>query len=125
MIYSKNLILFVSIAIGSTLLCNISDDAKAQAPYLITKTEPVIKDNNATASALCNEGDGMISGGYTIGFSSEQSSPFDTIVYSNHPTQELNQTGYFEGWEAGLVNKGNTTAQITATVLCLNLTFTP
>lgn len=124
LIGSKDIVLFVSIAIGLMPLSNAIDYAIAQAPYLNTRTEPVSRDNNATAAASCNDGDGMISGGYSIGFSTVQS-PFDTIVYSNHPTQEINQSGYFEGWEAGLVNKGNTTAQITAMVLCLNLTFTP
>lgn len=96
----------------------------AQAPYVNSETAPVAIGNYTTTSVYCNDGDGMISGGYSTGFSSTQSA-FDTLVYSNHPTQEINQTGYFEGWEAGLVNKGNTSAEITALVLCLNLTLTP
>jgi hypothetical protein len=104
--------------------CASISEVIAQAPYVNSKTAPVTMDNQTTTSVFCNDGDGMISGGYSTGFSSTQSA-FDTMVFSNHPTQEINQTGYFEGWEAGLVNKGNTTAKITATVLCLNLTLTP
>ena len=122
--FSKDIVIFVSTAVVLILLNNIIDDAIAQAPYLNTKTDPVTMGNSTTASIFCNDGDGMISGGYSTGFSSVQSA-FDTIVYSNHPIQEINQTGYFEGWEAGLVNRGNTTAEITAIVLCLNLTLTP
>jgi hypothetical protein len=122
-IFSKDIVLFISTAIALMLFNNVID-VMAQAPYLNAKTDPVTMGNNTTASVFCNDGDGMISGGYSTGFSSVQSA-FDTIVYSNHPIQEINQTGYFEGWEAGLVNRGNTTAEITAIVLCLNLTLTP
>ena len=123
-IFSTGMVLIVSTTIAYMPLSTIINEAVAQAPYLNSKTAPVAIDNNTAASVFCNDGDGMISGGYSIGFSSVQSA-FDTMVYSNHPTQEINQTGYFEGWEAGLVNKGNTTAEITAMVLCLNLTLTP
>jgi hypothetical protein len=123
-IFSTGIVLVISTTIVCILLSTIINEAVAQAPYLNSKTAPVAMGNNSTASVFCNDGDGMISGGYSIGFSSAQTA-FDTIVYSNHPTQEINQTGYFEGWEAGLVNKGNTTAEITAMVLCLNLTLTP
>jgi hypothetical protein len=122
-IFSKDIVLFISTAIALMLFNNVID-VMAQAPYLNAKTDPVTIGTNTTASVFCNDGDGMISGGYSTGFSSVQSA-FDTIVYSNHPIQEINQTGYFEGWEAGLVNRGNTTAEITAIVLCLNLTLTP
>ncbi|GEM_PF-1965517 len=116
-------IFLISVAIAYILLNSIINEALAQTPYLSSNTAPVPIGKNATASAFCNDGDGMISGGYSIGFLEGQSA-FDTMLYSNHPIQEINQTGYFEGWEAGLVNKGNATAQITAIVLCLNLTLT-
>ena len=74
-------------------------------------------------AVFCGEGDGMISGGYSM--NSSVQTAFDTVIYSNRPAQQINQSGYFEGWEAGLVNGGNGTAEITATVLCLNLTLTP
>jgi hypothetical protein len=122
--FSTGIVLITSTTIACILLSTTVNETAAQAPYLNSKTAQVATGDNATASVSCNDGDGMISGGYSIGFSSTQSA-FDTIVNSNHPTQEINQTGYFEGWEAGLVNKGNTTAKITAMVLCLNLTLTP
>jgi hypothetical protein len=123
-IFSTHFALIASTTIACMILsCGPISEVIAQAPYVNSKTAPVTMDNYTT-SVFCNDGDGMISGGYSIGFSSTQSA-FDTMVSSNHPTQEINQTGYFEGWEAGLVNKGNTTAKITATVLCLNLTLTP
>jgi hypothetical protein len=119
-----NILLIASIVIAY-ILVNISvDDAVAQAPYLNMKTSPVTPDKSVNVAVFCKEGDGMISGGYSMGYSSVQSA-FDIVIYSNRPTQQINQTGYFEGWEAGLVNGGNGTAEITATVLCLSLTLTP
>jgi hypothetical protein len=98
--------------------------ALAQAPYIKMKTAIVVPYDNESAIASCNDGDGIISGGYSIRFTSAES-VFDTMIYSNHPAQELNETGYFEGWEAGIVNKGNETVGISAVSLCLNLTLTP
>ena len=98
--------------------------ARAQAPYIRTKTAIVMPYDFESARTFCNDGDGIISGGYSIRFISVESI-FDTMLYSNHPAQEVNETGYFEGWEAGIVNKGNETVGITATSLCLNLTLTP
>src|SRR5205823_5984937 len=74
-------------------------------PYLKVMTVKVPPSNNVTSRVFCENGDGIISGGYSIGFHSINS-PFNTMVYSNHPLQKINRTGYFEGWEAGLVNKG-------------------
>jgi hypothetical protein len=100
-------------------------DITAQGPpYLKVKTIQVPSSNNATGRVFCENGDGIISGGYSIGFHSKNS-PFNTMMYSNHPLQKVNKTGYFEGWEAGLVNKGNETVTLTATTLCLNLKLTP
>jgi hypothetical protein len=93
-------------------------------PYLKTKTIQVPYSHNATSRVFCENGDGIISGGYSIGFHLTNS-PFNTILYSNHPLQKVNRTGYFEGWEAGLVNKGNETVTLTSTTLCLNLKLTP
>jgi hypothetical protein len=123
-IFSKGIVLITSTTIGCLLLSGIINDAAGQMPYLNSNMASVAVGENATASVFCNDGDGMISGGYSTDFSAVQST-FDAMIYSNHPTQEINQSGYFEGWEAGLVNKGNATAKITATVLCLNLTLTP
>ena len=102
----------------------ILNEAVAQPPYLNVKTANVSPDNSTNVSIFCKVGDGMISGGYSIGFSSILSA-FDTMVSSNHPTQLINQTGYFEGWEAGLVNRGNATAKLTASTLCLDLKLSP
>jgi len=93
-------------------------------PYLKIKTVKVPPSNNVTSRVFCENGDGIISGGYSIGFHSINS-PFNTMVYSNHPLQKINRTGYFEGWEAGLVNKGNEAVTLSATTLCLNLKLTP
>lgn len=123
-IYSTGIGLVTGTTVAYMLLGAIVNEAVAQTPYLNSKSIKVAMGDNSTPSVFCNDGDGMMSGGYSTGFSSTQSA-FDTMVYSNHPTQEINQTGYFEGWEAGLVNKGNMTAEITAMVFCLNLTLTP
>lgn len=83
----------------------------------------VLSFSNATSRVYCEDGDGIISGGYSLGFSTIND-PFNTMLYSNHPIQKINKTGYFEGWEAGLANKGIGMVTITATTLCLNLTIT-
>jgi hypothetical protein len=108
------------------ILCFIqTDKIIAQGPpYIKTNTISVQPSSNATSRVFCNDGDGIISGGYSIGFRSVDS-PFDTMLYSNHPIQKINQTGYFEGWESGLVNKGNETVTLSATTLCLDLKLTP
>jgi hypothetical protein len=93
-------------------------------PYLKVMTVKVPPSNNVTSTVFCENGDGIISGGYSIGFHSINS-PFNTMIYSNHPLQKINRTGYFEGWEAGLVNKGNEAVTLAATTLCLNLKLTP
>jgi hypothetical protein len=123
-IFSKCMVLIAITMIGYMLLFAFVNAAAGQMPYLNSKMALVAMGENGTASVFCSDGDGMISGGYSMDFSPALSA-FDTMVYANHPTQEINQSGYFEGWEAGLVNKGNATAKLTATVLCLNLTLTP
>lgn len=103
---------------------NESRSVFGQAPYLEINTAEVLPATNNTAKAFCNDGDGIISGGYSLRFDS-LNAPFNTSIISNHPIQEVNETGYFEGWEAGLVNRGSETGIISATTLCLNLTLTP
>jgi hypothetical protein len=95
-----------------------------QAPYLDTKTIQVLPATNSTAKAFCSSGDGIISGGYSLGFTSLDA-PFNTSIISNRPVQEVNETGYFEGWETSLVNRGYETGTLSASTLCLNLTLTP
>jgi hypothetical protein len=95
-----------------------------QAPYLERETVKLLPATNSTARAFCSGGDGIISGGYSLGFNSLDA-PFNTSITSNHPIQEVNETGYFEGWETGLVNRGYETGSLSASTLCLNLTLTP
>jgi hypothetical protein len=98
--------------------------AQASSTYTKVKTVKVLPAHNATATVFCNNGDGLLSGGYSIGFTSIKSA-FNTMVYSDHPVYLKNATARFEGWQAGLINNGNQTATIAATQLCLNLTATP
>jgi hypothetical protein len=102
----------------------IKDITAQGPPYLKVKTIKVLLSTNATSRVFCEDGDGIISGGYSIEFHSINS-PFNTMLYSNHPIQKINQTGNFEGWEAALVNKSNETVTLSATTLCLNLKLTP
>jgi hypothetical protein len=114
--------------ISAYILADISDNntnqATAQGPYIKTKTVKVPPSANSTARTYCEDGDGIISGGYSSEFSSIDL-PFNTMIYSSHPIQKINKTGYYEGWEAGLINKGTEKVGVTATTLCLNLTLTP
>lgn len=96
----------------------------SHAPYISEKTKIVYPGHYSSVLTFCNDGDGIISGGYSID-SAVELTIFDTMVHSNRPVQEINKTGYFEGWQAGLVNKGNESTEITAICLCLNLTLTP
>jgi hypothetical protein len=125
--YSKISIATIVAAVFALVILNffpIKDITAQGPPYLKIKTIQVPSFKNATSRVFCESGDGIISGGYSIGFHSTNS-PFNTILYSNHPLQKVNTTGYFEGWEAGLVNKGNETVMLTATTLCLTLKLTP
>ncbi len=125
---SLSLFLVVTISIISILGIPVSNTESrsvfGQAPYLETNTVKVLPETNNTAKAFCGDGDGIISGGYSLGFASLDA-PFNTSIISNHPIQEANKTGYFEGWETALVNRGFEVATISATTLCLNLTLTP
>jgi hypothetical protein len=98
--------------------------AQGSSTYTKIKIVKVLPAHNATATVFCNNGDGLLSGGYSIGFKSIKSA-FNTMVYSNHPIHLKNATASFEGWQAGLINNGNETSTIAATELCLNLTATP
>jgi hypothetical protein len=98
--------------------------AQGSSTYTKIKIVKVPPAHNATATVFCNNGDGLLSGGYSIGFTSIKSA-FNTMVYSDHPVYLKNATARFEGWQAGLINNGNQTATIAATQLCLNLTATP
>lgn len=95
-----------------------------QAPYLETKIVKVLPASNNTAKAFCSGGDGIIAGGYSLGFTSLDA-PFNTSITSSHPVQEVNETGYFEGWETSLVNRGYEAGTLSTSTLCLNLTLTP
>ena len=126
--YLLNTVVRKHIVIGSIaaclLICSHNSNAAAQGPYLKTKTVKVSPYTNSTARTYCEDGDGIISGGYSLEFLSINS-PFNTMIYSNHPIQKINKTGYYEGWEAGLINKGPDKVGVSATTLCLNLTLTP
>jgi hypothetical protein len=122
-------LLFIFLSFVSALMIfnyiQINKIAIAQGPpYLKTNTIKVPPSSNATANAFCKDGDGIIQGGYSIGFHSINAA-FNTMLYSNHPIQQINKTGYFEGWQVGLVNKGNETVALSATTLCLDLRLTP
>ena len=124
----QNLKIFIAAAAALSLVIidtiPIKDITAQGPPYLKVKTIKVPLSTNATSRVFCEDGDGIISGGYSIGFHSINS-PFNTMLYSNHPIQKINQTGYFEGWEAALVHKSDETVTLSATTLCLNLKLTP
>jgi hypothetical protein len=117
-------ILGIIIILIITILNTENISILGQAPYLNTKTVKVLPATNSTANAFCTGGDGIISGGYSLGFTSLDA-PFNTSITSNRPVQEVNETGYFEGWETSLVNRGYETGTLSASTLCLNLTLTP
>jgi hypothetical protein len=121
MIISTLEIIFILII---TISWNEITSVRGQAPYLETKTVNVLPATNNSAKAFCSDGDGLISGGYLLGFTSLDA-PFNTSIISNHPVQEVNETGYFEGWETSLVNRGAEMGTLSASTLCLNLTLTP
>ena len=121
--YSAHTTLICSIVIAFILAFAHLDDVVAQeSSYIVAGSEKVNPNSNATAKAFCENGDGLVSAGYSIsGFTSVQSAS-DTMVYVNQPIRQKNTTAIFEGWETGLLNNGNATATITAQGLCLDLT---
>lgn len=122
-LYPAYMIFTCSIVIASILVFAHFNDVVAQeSSYIVTESVQVNPNSNATAKALCENGDGLVSAGYSIsGFTSVQSAS-DTMLYVNQPIREKNTTAIFEGWETGLLNNGNVTVAITAQGLCLDLT---
>lgn len=117
-------VLIVSTVIMTYILVNTSiyEAAAQESSYIVTGSVNVNPNSNATAKAFCENGDGLVSAGYSIsGFTSVQSAS-DTVVYVNQPLRQKNTTATFEGWETGLLNDGNATVTITAQGLCLDLT---
>jgi hypothetical protein len=117
-----------AILIGSIVMTFISifaylNDVVAQeSSYIVRESIKVNPNSNATAKAFCENGDGLVSAGYSMtGFTSVQSAS-DTMVYVNQPIRQKNATAIFEGWETGLLNNGNASVTITAQGLCLDLT---
>jgi hypothetical protein len=101
---------------------SINEVAAQESSYIVTESVKVNPNNNSTAKAFCENGDGLVSAGYSIsGFTSVQSAS-DTMIYVNQPIRQKNTTATFEGWETGLLNDGNATVTITAQGLCLDLT---
>ena len=92
----KILIATVGLALVIVIFMPIRTITAQGPPYLKVMTVKVPPSNNVTSRVFCENGDGIISGGYSIGFHSINS-PFNTMVYSNHPLQKINRTGYFEG----------------------------
>src|SRR6185437_16388 len=127
----KNTIIALRLVIGLTLsiglaftiyhvLDNVFWEAKAQGQqsYLKMKVIKVLPNTNATVSVFCKKGNDLLSGGYSIGFTSSKSAIY-TKIYSSHPAYQKNATGIFEGWESGLINNGNETVTIKSIALCL------
>jgi hypothetical protein len=101
---------------------SINEVAAQESSYIVTESVKVNPNSNSTAKAFCENGDGLVSAGYSIsGFTSVQSAS-DTMIYVNQPIRQKNTTATFEGWETGLLNDGNATVTITAQGLCLDLT---
>lgn len=90
--------------------------------YFATEMAPVSADGNATAQAMCQSGDVLLTGGYTIGGFDSAQSVFNSVLFSNTALRTQNQTGAYEGWEAGLVNLGTAGLTITANAVCLDVT---
>ena len=73
--------------------------------------------SNASAIAVCQYGDNLASSGYSVKFS-EAEARSDSRLYANTPIRGTNETSFYEGWEAGLTNYGNSTVTIKASALC-------
>jgi hypothetical protein len=117
------MILIWNVVMGCILaLAHFNDVAAQESSYIVTESVKVSPNSNATAKAFCENGDGLVSAGYSMsGFTSVQSAS-DTMVYVNQPIRQKNTTAIFEGWETGLLNNGNASITITAQGLCLDLT---
>ena len=99
-----------------------TNQVRRSLTYFVTDMAPVSANGNATAQALCQSGDVLLTGGYTIGGFDSAQSVFNSVLYSNTALRMQNQTGAYEGWEAGLVNLGTAELTITANSVCLDVT---
>jgi hypothetical protein len=102
----------------------INQAVAQQSSYLTSRITNVPVGSNASAIVFCKNGDNLLSGGYSIGFSSIRSAQH-AVLYANHPLRYSNSSGIFEGWKSGLINNGNISATITAISLCLSSTTPP
>jgi hypothetical protein len=88
-----------------------------------TKNDTVLVNpfSEAAATTLCENGDAITAGGYSIGFGSLGTLE-NVYIYADKPIHLETDTSSQEGWQTGLVNDQNETVSITATVLCTDIT---
>ena len=89
--------------------------------YLETKTVTIPTTTNGTAIALCQKGDSVVSGGYSMGFGSVSVYQPNTILVSNTPVHIPAGSSKYEGWQAGLANIGGSTVTLTSEALCIGV----
>ena len=107
---------------GSRLFPGIPADETFATSYVKDNTVSVEPFETSAATALCENGDAFISGGYSIGFSSAENLGSSVFIYLNQPVHLEMETTSQEGWRTGVANNQNQTITITASVLCTDLT---
>jgi hypothetical protein len=106
---------------GLKLFPTIQSNEFISTEYSKNDTVSVNPFSKAAAIALCENGDAIVAGGYSIGFS--LLGALDNIfIYADKPIHLETDTSSQEGWQAGLANDQNETVSITATVLCTDIT---
>jgi hypothetical protein len=74
-------------------------------------------DTNRTAIAFCQKDDALISGGYFMAFGPIDVSPPNIVIAANTPILVQSESAKYQGWEAELVNLGQSDAKITSNAL--------
>jgi hypothetical protein len=108
-------------AYGLRLFPTIPADEIIATEYSKSDTVFVNPFSESAATALCENGDAITAGGYSIGFSSPGTLE-NVYIYADKPVHLETDTSSQEGWQAGVANDQNETVSITASVLCTDIT---
>jgi hypothetical protein len=86
--------------------------------YIATNRTNIQAHSNGSIAAVCDIGDALGVGGYSIGnLTSPEGAASQIFIYANHPLSDFG----IEGWVTGLLNNRNEPVTLNAIALCLNL----
>jgi len=111
-----------------------SHDGKS---YIVPNKTSVQANNSGLIGASCDEGDGLVIGGYSLNTSSDGGRSLSNVIISANfpmisnvtmPVQQKvveratqPQSPIQEGWTTGVINNGDRPLELVVNALCLNL----